>query len=179
MTAQLELGRSTGAVFSEDRVYRYALWRTWDRPLGVVNFVMLNPSTADEHANDPTVERCERFARRWGYGGLTVTNLYALRSTDPGALRDHPDPVGPGNDRAIRRCASVFEATVVVVAWGNHGSDRAHEVLALLGEIRPASLPVVCLGVNRTGQPVHPLYQRSDTPLHVYAEARDETEVWS
>lgn len=49
-----------GATFSPDRRYRYLLWRMWSPAMPVANFVLLNPSTADETVNDPTVERCER-----------------------------------------------------------------------------------------------------------------------
>src|SRR3954469_17706712 len=91
----------TGARFSADGLYRYALWRVWDADRGLCNFLMLNPSTADETVNDPTVARCARRARSWGYGGLVVTNLFAFRATDPSGLRAAPDPVGPEDDAAI------------------------------------------------------------------------------
>ena len=99
--------RETGARFSVDRRYRYALWRVWDRSRGVCNFLLLNPSIADEVTNDPTSERCERRARRWGFGGLIVTNLFALCATDPAGLRRVADPIGPENDAAILEAARV------------------------------------------------------------------------
>ena len=91
---------SSGATFSPCRRYRYTLWRQWDeRP--PATFIMLNPSTADETANDPTVERCQRRAQAMGYGGVRVANIFALRSTDPRALYTAEDPVGPENDHAL------------------------------------------------------------------------------
>ena len=69
----------TGARFSIDRRYRYALWRVWDHDENLYNFLLLNPSSADEATNDPTIERCERRARRWGFGSMIVTNFFALR----------------------------------------------------------------------------------------------------
>jgi len=97
------------AEFSEDRVYRYSLLRQWggEKPM-TINFIMLNPSTADEHANDPTVERCQRRTADWGYEKLIVTNLFALRSTDPSSLVAAADPVGPKNDEFLIK--SAFEA---------------------------------------------------------------------
>ena len=74
---------SSGAVFSECKRYRYSLWRVWNPDLPVCMFLMLNPSTADETTNDPTVERCQRRAVQMGYGGLHVGNIFAWRSTDP------------------------------------------------------------------------------------------------
>lgn len=164
---QLRLGRQTSAVFSPDRVFRYELRRTWD-PMGwVCNFLMLNPSTADEHKNDPTVERCERFAMAWGCGALVVTNLFAYRATDPADLASIAEIVGPGNDEHIARVA--LEATYVLVAWGEHGAlrGRAAAVLELLRSRAPEQ-PLYCLGRNKSGQPVHPLYQPAAAAPKVY-----------
>jgi hypothetical protein len=92
---------TSDATFSPCRKYRYTLTRTWVPDLPLINFVMLNPSTADEVVNDPTVERCERRARMWNCGGLIVTNIFAWRSTDPDELRRVADPVGPDKDDAL------------------------------------------------------------------------------
>ena len=110
-----------GAYFSPCRRWRYALWRFW-APQPLLHFIMLNPSTADENANDPTVERCERRAHDWGYGGVIVTNVFAWRSTDPRGLHDTEDPVGPENDAVIPRAALAARDTIC--AWGVHGRER-------------------------------------------------------
>jgi hypothetical protein len=144
------------AVFSDDRKYRYVLKRIWNPLGGLLNFVMLNPSTADEVVNDPTVERCERRARTTGYGGLVVTNIFAWRSTDPAALRRVADPVGPENDRAIIAWAQ--RAEKVVCAWGNDGmirrrAEKVRHLFYLVG------IDLWSLGLNKaTGEPRHPLY---------------------
>ncbi|MGH8703769.1 MAG: DUF1643 domain-containing protein [Burkholderiales bacterium] len=145
----------SGAAFSACRRWRYLLWRRWDRAGPVVNFLMLNPSTADEVKLDPTCSRARDFAERWGYGALVVTNVFAWRATDPVALRAARDPVGPENDRAILRAAR--EAAIVVCAWGNHGTHlgRADVVVRLLGRARAR---LHALRVNGTGEPAHPLY---------------------
>lgn len=149
------------AVFSDDRVYRYTLERDVGTLLTAASgrdaevlFVMLNPSTADEHVNDPTVRRCEDFACVWGYTKLTVCNLFALRSTDPRVLSIHPDPVGPDNDAWIRECAG--RADKIIAAWGIHGKlyDRGEAVLDILWSY---STPH-CLGLTADGLPKHPLY---------------------
>ena len=143
------------ALFSTDKVYRYVLIITWDENLPSLVVIMLNPSTADEFKNDPTVERCERRARRGGYGSLVVLNLFALRSTDPRGLYETHDAVGPLNDRAI----ALFTegAGAVVCGWGTHGAliGRGGQVLDLL-----KSLGIVALAyqLNRDGSPKHPLY---------------------
>ncbi len=147
--------RGSGARFSVGRQYRYALWRVWEPALGCCNFLMLNPSTADESTNDPTIERCQRRAQRWGYGGLIVTNLFALCTTDPAGLRRAPDPIGPGNDAAI--IAAARSAALVVCAWGNHGAylGRAGTVRTLLARL--GTVPF-CLAETKCREPAHPLY---------------------
>lgn len=158
------------AEFSPDRVYRY----TWERATGGVHadrlvvFVMLNPSTADEHKADPTVTRCLSFARAHGYGHLLVVNLYALRSTEPVALWHTEDPIGPENNRAIADACG--QADLVVVAWGEHGrrNGRGTEVETIIRTNLRDGVDCVCLGRTRSGQPRHPLYLPRDSPQTEY-----------
>jgi hypothetical protein len=152
-------GELSGAMLSPCRTYRYTLDRTWDASLPVALFIMLNPSTADASEDDPTIRRCRSFATREGCGGLTVVNLFALRSTDPAALTSHPDPVGPDNDTRIA-LALDRQPAVVIAAWGSHpfARSRARQVAAPLARLR-------CLGTTKGGDPRHPLYVRGDAPL--------------
>ena len=94
-------GTSSVAVYSPCERYRYSLQRVWDETSGLLTFIMLNPSKADEVSNDPTVERCERRARALGYGGFCVVNIFAWRETDPQKLRKARAPIGPANDESI------------------------------------------------------------------------------
>lgn len=150
------------ATFSHDRQYRYTLHRTWEADKGFVNFIGLNPSTADENVDDPTIRRCIRFARDWGYGGLVMTNLYAARTTIPSALGLEVDPVGPGNDAAIFHMAQA--SRLIVCAWGAWpGPDRARPVLTVRKFL--AGLDLHVLGLTAHGSPRHPLYMpASSTP---------------
>ena len=142
------------AVYSPCERYRYALTRIWGNGPRVL-FVMLNPSTATEMQNDPTVERCERRARALGYGGFRVCNIFAWRDTDPRAMRAAADPVGPANDAAIRDGA--LWADAIVCAWGTHGAhlDRGRQVETLL---RATGRTLSHLGLSKDGHPKHPLY---------------------
>ncbi|MEZ5798099.1 MAG: DUF1643 domain-containing protein [Paracoccaceae bacterium] len=144
------------AVYSDCERFRYLLTRTWDPAGEKALFVMLNPSTATEVQNDPTVERCERRARTLGYGAFRVTNIFAFRATDPRVMRAAPDPVGPGNDAAILDSARDW-ADRVICAWGTHGAhlDRGPAVERLL---RGTGRPLFHLGLTRAGHPTHPLY---------------------
>lgn len=146
---------AAGAAFSSCRRWRYLLWRRWDEAKPAANFLMLNPSTADEHRLDPSCSRARDFAERWGYGALIVTNLFAWRATDPRLMKLAGEPVGRGNDRAILRAAR--QSAIVVCAWGNHGAHlgRAAKVAA---DLRGAGLPLSALRITAQGQPSHPLY---------------------
>ena len=143
------------AVYSPCEAYRYTLTRTWEPEARRVLFVMLNPSTATEVQNDPTVERCERRARALGYGAFRVCNIFAFRATDPRVMRAQADPVGPLNDRAILDSADW--ADTLVCAWGTHGAhqDRGAAVETLL---RATGKPLFHLGLSKDGHPRHPLY---------------------
>jgi hypothetical protein len=148
----------TRAIFSEDRRYRFSLPRMFD-PRGAERadrlclFVMLNPSTADDERNDPTVTRAIGYAQGWGYDGLLVGNVYGFRSTDPRALRGEKDPVGIENDAYL--CAMACLSSLIVCAWGTHVPDeRADAVRSLLEQVRPLHF----LRLNKGGSPCHPLY---------------------
>ena len=145
----------SGAQFSACRRWRYLLWRRWDPARPVANFLMLNPSTADEWKLDPSCTRARLYAERWGYGALIVTNIFGWRATDPQAMKAVRDPVGRGNDRAILRAAS--ESAIVVCAWGNHGAHRGRSdaIRKLLGK---AGIEARVLRMNAGGEPAHPLY---------------------
>ncbi len=143
------------AVYSDCECYRYSLTRIWDVAGRKALFVMLNPSTATEVQNDPTVERCERRARALGFGAFQVTNIFAWRDTDPRKMRAAIDPVGPENDAAI--LTGVNWADQIIAAWGTHGAhlDRGPAVERLL---RGTGRPLFHLGLTKDGHPKHPLY---------------------
>ena len=130
-----------------------------------VMFVMLNPSKAAEHADDPTIVRCINYAGLWGYGGIRVGNLFALRSTDPDGLLWHEDPIGPENDAYLKSTAA--KSDLVLVAWGSFASrfpNREKAVKAmLLGRMH-------CLGTTKDGKyPLHPVRQKKDlTPRRFF-----------
>lgn len=140
-------------AWSPDKLYRYALWRLWSNIAAprYVLWVMLNPSTADETQDDPTIRRCVQFSKDWGYDGLCVCNLFAFRATDPADMKAAADPVGDDNDYWIARVST--DAALIVAAWGEHGiwQNRERAVRLLLPNLHFLSL-------NKSGQPAHPLY---------------------
>ena len=140
-------------------LYRFDLKRVWD-PFGpMVNFIMLNPSTADAIEDDPTIRRCIGFARSWGHGGIIVTNLYAWRATNPRRLRDkikfgnEREAIGHNNASFILQHAK--ESQLVVAAWGTHAGIRGKGVLA---ELQARGIFPQALRLTAAGDPCHPLY---------------------
>ena len=152
-----QLSGVSGAHFSHCRVYRFALWRQWEVSEPYVLFVGLNPSTADENIDDPTIRRCKRFAIDWGYGGIVMANIFAFRATDPKEMLASDNPVGVGNDIWLKYLA--HRAGMVICAWGAHGKylNRDKQVCELLDDY-----PLHCLGTTKGGQPRHPLYIKAD-----------------
>jgi hypothetical protein len=157
----LPLLANAGATLDPTRTYRYVLWREFTlEPKTVALWVMLNPSTADEYVNDPTIRRVRAFSLAWGFDACRIVNLFAYRSTDPDVLPKIADPVGPDNDRIIRLEAQA--ATKIIVAWGKNGAlhGRSRHVRGLL-----APFECWCFGTCENGEPKHPLYQHSSSQL--------------
>ena len=143
------------AVYSDCERYRYLLTRVWEPAGRKALFIMLNPSTATEVQNDPTVERCERRARTLGFGGFRVTNIFAWRDTDPKKMRAAAEPIGAENDAMIVQ--SCDWADQIIAAWGAHG-EHLQRGVAMEALLRGMELPVFHLGLTKAGHPKHPLY---------------------
>ncbi len=156
------LSINKSATFSNCRKYRYALSRSWDDKKKIVLFIGLNPSTADEKKDDPTIRRCINYAQSWGYGGLQVANLFAYRATKPTKLRYVENPVGDDNDQQLIKLSRMADLTVA--AWGNEGAliNRDKQVIKLIPNL-------MCLKINKSGQPAHPLYQKKDIEYISYS----------
>jgi len=150
------------ATFSDCRKYRYALSRTWDGKKKTVLFIGLNPSTADENIDDPTIRRCINYAQNWGYGSLLMVNLFAYRATIPTELKNVKNPIGNDNDLHITELLK--KADLAVATWGNEGSllNRDKDVKKIIPNL-------MCLKINKSGQPAHPLYQKKDLKLIKYS----------
>jgi len=143
------------AEFSPCRTWRYSLYRCWDwqGPESQIAFCCLNPSHADELIDDNTVTRCINYAKRWGFGGFYMYNVFGFRATKPRVMKAAADPIGPGNDAAL---AGIRQRVGCVVAgWGNHcPPEREKAVCELIGGT------IFCLAQTKKGRPIHPLYQK-------------------
>lgn len=154
----------SGAVLSPCQTYRYFLWRTWNEEKRVLVFIMLNPSTASHHNDDPTIRRCMRFAATNGYGGILVANLFAYRATDPAELPDDETAIGPQNDEALQCILQYADEVDVLFAWGTKGVKLGRN--EVVSKLFPNAL---CLERTKDGHPKHPLYVRGDAKLTRYA----------
>ncbi len=149
----------SNAELSNCRHYRYALWRTWDESKPYAMIIGLNPSTADEIKNDPTITRCINFAKSWGYGGVCMANLFAYRTSNPSDMKSQKYPIGTDNDIWLTKLAQ--DAGIVVAAWGNDGNhlNRSSAVIEIIPNLH-------YLKMNLSGEPAHPLYLRAElTPI--------------
>jgi hypothetical protein len=146
------------AVLSHDNIYRYQLSRIWDEEKPKILFIMLNPSTADEFVEDPTIRRIVTYAKDWGYGGVYVGNLYAFRSTDPKGLKSIADPVGPENITHIQTLISVVDK--VIYAWGNE--EKEPDWLKKMVDTP------YCIEISKKGISKHPLYLKKCLIPQIY-----------
>lgn len=149
-----DLFHTSGAEFSKDGKYRYALWRIWnyDRPL--VMIIGLNPSTASADRDDPTIRRVKKFAFDWGYGGFYMMNLFAIVSAKPSVLKTDPDPLGD-NDGWLEKISPKCQK--IIFAWGSfkEAKERSQQVIKMFPK-------AYALQINNDGSPKHPLYVRAD-----------------
>lgn len=156
---ELRNGTLGSAIFSLCQTYRYVLNRNLSDQPGRALWIMLNPSTATEDVQDPTVAKCCGYTAREGLGKATVCNLFALRSTDPKGLKIHKNPAGIGleNDRYI--VTEAQQSDIVVCAWGRHGDylDRGTYVAKLL-ILNGLKDKLRYLKLLNDGTPGHPLY---------------------
>lgn len=157
------------AVISNCGKYRYRLDRKWDDGLCSMPIIMLNPSTADADLDDPTIRRCISFAKREGFGGIVVMNLFGFRATSPKEMLAAENPHGPENWNHLLEMISYAREIneAILCAWGAHGvhgmAKRVQEY-AKVNKVRLA-----CLGKTSGGHPRHPLYVKGDQSFEAFA----------
>ncbi len=152
------------AIISSDDKYRYVLSRIWDESKSKVMIIGLNPSTADASQNDPTIRKCIKYAKSWGYGGIYMLNLFAFRTSKPKVMFSADEPIGVENDQYLMDYS--LKCDKVVCAWGNDGNykNRSSEIKSKLSNL-------YYLARNKSGEPSHPLYLKSElTPARFSCE---------
>lgn len=158
---EIDLTVATGAIFSDDGQYRYALWRIWSPPRPVIGYLGLNSSTAGALNNDPTISRNMIRSEREGFGGMIQVNMYGFITPNPAVLLQIEDAIGELNDYYIREMDRLTKRQVCM--WGSFKPVklRADDVYKMLSN-------PYCLGANQDGEPKHSLYVRYDTKMMKY-----------
>ena len=177
MAADLLMER--GAILSDERpmpLYRYVLWRRWDKSKPRMIFIMLNPSTADAEIDDATIRVCMGRAARMGYGGVRVINLFGWRATNPRELETCADPIGEADRYLETHHGTGDEMTIA--AWGDGGllkgrrRERFREALNIL--CIDYAVRLYCLGLTKAGQPKHPLRIGYDVAPRIWIDGRSD-----
>ena len=164
------------ATCSPCEQYRYVLSRIWAEDIEPCIFIMLNPSTADAHQDDPTIRRVMAFAAGFGFGGVHILNLFAIRGADPSIIKESPAPVGADNqDWWCKTLCKVEEYAVeptVICGWGVHGGFRDRDLEALHWLSSQQIKGPYCLGQTKAGFPKHPLYISKTAEMERYRTTR-------
>lgn len=168
-------GESRLVRFSDCEKYRYLLQIVWDESLSRAQFIGLNPSTATEMEDDPTIRRIKGFARDWGMGGVMMTNLFAWRDKSPSAMKAQTNPIGEegkfftmagfefSNANDLELYTTRIRCAIAVAVWGTHGS-----YLYRAAKVKQFITNLSCLRMTSKGFPEHPLYlpkELKPTPL--------------
>jgi hypothetical protein len=169
----LDLGipdRIGGAELSPCGLYRYRLWRGWNDRLPIALWIMLNPSTADAEADDPTIRRVMGLSKFLSAGSIMIVNLFAYRATNPANLDDTADPIGPDNDKIIKK--ELNRDSIIVAGWGSFAGamhpKRVDDMLNLIGD-----RVIWSFGITKDGHPRHPLYLPGDAPFKIWRSPRE------
>jgi hypothetical protein len=157
----MNLFGTEGAIFSDDRKYRYVLWRIWDEKRPFVAFIGLNPSVANELKDDPTIRRVKKFASDWQYGGVYMLNLFAYITPYPAELRSCEDPVGE-NDKYLEEYGRKCDKVIFAYGSFEEAIERAKKVKEMF------TTPFALI-INQDGSPRHPLYVPANTIPVIYS----------
>jgi len=152
--------------FSPDQKYRYYLQRNFKKNAkNLLVFIMLNPSTANEQYNDPTVERCQNHALNKNYDGMIILNIFAYRTTNPKQLLQTKNPIGEKNNQTIIN--TIKKHQNIICAWGNHGKilNRSNEIKKILKKHRKKTQ---AFEITKQNEPKHPLYIPYNKKLKQY-----------
>lgn len=160
--------------FSPCRAYRYSLRHDIEEAGELarghcIQWIGLNPSTADENKLDATLRRIRAFSLAAGFGSFVMTNVFAFRATKPADMRAQRDPVGPLND--VMLLATAAKCDAVVACWGGLNKfprSQRHRAASLRIKFADARRQLLCLGLNDDGSPVHPLFVEATRQLVPY-----------
>ena len=145
------------AKFCNTKKNRYYLKREWDNSKGLLLYLMLNPSIADEKKDDPTIRRLISFTKKFNYGGFLVGNIFTTITPNPKEI-DRSKEISDKNFKELFKLINKVDQ--IIYAWGNTVEEPQ-----LLKEL---VLNPKCFGKNLNGTPKHPLYLPKNSKLIAY-----------
>ena len=157
-------------VANDLETHRFLLERGWDDMKPSLLAIGLNPSYADGRADDQTLAKMVKIAKRHGFGGLTVMNLFSKRSPNfkedlrGRSLEEINDEV---NNEDLRREIPVHD--VIWLFWGHDGKylNRDQFVFNLLR--KHPNVKLLCIGTNKNGTPRHPGHESNNVLLRPFS----------
>ncbi|HYG19895.1 MAG TPA: DUF1643 domain-containing protein [Ohtaekwangia sp.] len=147
------------AIFSADEKHRLGLYRLWNNDMPAAMVIGLNPSTANDHDDDPTIGFVRRVLDNNGYGSLYMLNLFTMITPYPTHLERDKDETGVLN--TWRETAPSCKD--IIFAWGQFPTHGRHKLA-----IKEFGDRALCFGKNKNGTPRHPMYLKPNTKLIKY-----------
>ena len=182
-----------------DELKSFFLWRPYleqrwgDESQPLLLYVLMNPSSADADFNDDSTRKCSVIAQAHGFGGMIITEVWALRSTRNEWLLSEEGAAGEEmnylqlfthgnisvNTPYYRELMSLkSDLSFIETAFGNPpvtevyfgcGLHENASELARLAEVKGVlqncAKPLVCGYCNENGSPRYPLYTPAESPF--------------
>ena len=129
----------------------------------------INPSKATPDDLDPTLKKVENIAKHNRYDSFIMFNVYPKRDTIFENLDvSINDTEHANNIEAISKIISEYPKLDIWAAFGNHIYHRKYLSICFkdIYNILPKeNIKWFATGVNKSGSPKHPLYQKNTAEL--------------
>ncbi len=153
-------------VNNHDNSIRYVLGTKGKKTLFCIG---INPSVATPEKLDPTLQKVSCIAKYNGYDSFVMFNVYPKRDTNFDDLEKAvSSEIHIKNVEIIIQMLSEYSDSNVWVAFGNHIYDREYLPTCLkdiYNKLPNKTIKWFATGVNKSGAPKHPLYQKKETKL--------------
>jgi hypothetical protein len=157
VTFGVQLGVHADAIFDAERKNRFRLRRIWNEHMPQLAWCLTNPSKASEQLDDPTLRKVQTYARLWGFGGVSVVNVFPWCATNPKELYQREETESLVVENLYMIQGEADECDQMICGWGRNGliDSRSHRVRSWLQKYRRK---VFALRLLNDGEPEHPLY---------------------
>lgn len=162
------MDKSTEWIYinNEDNSIRYVLGTKGKKTLFCFG---INPSTATPDDLDPTLKRVESIAKHNGYDSWIMFNVYPKRDTIFDDLEERiNDSEHIKNLDVIIETLEEYQKIDIWAAFGNHIYERKYLPTCfkdIYDKLPKNNITWFATGVNKSGAPKHPLYQKNTAQL--------------